>query len=98
MLTALVSDFCLIRSAAPCSAAGVFTQNQFCAAPVRVSKAQLSSKSADVHGVVINAGCANACTGERGMKDAEEMVRLAAEHGVKNALVMSTGVIGPFLP
>jgi glutamate N-acetyltransferase/amino-acid N-acetyltransferase len=94
-----VNDFCLIRSATPCSAAGVFTLNQFCAAPVVVSKALLARTAGEgVHGVAINAGCANACTGERGLRDAEEMVNLAKEAGVDNALVMSTGVIGPFLP
>lgn len=95
---ALVYDFCLIRSEAPCAAAGVFTQNQFCAAPVVVSRAQLAGHAASVHGVAINAGCANACTGERGLVDAQEMVALAEGAGVPHALVMSTGVIGPFLP
>lgn len=95
----LVSDFCLIRSSTPCAAAGVFTTNQFCAAPVHVSKSVLASHASSVHGVVINAGCANACTGEQGMRDAEEMVRLASGvASTPNALVMSTGVIGPFLP
>lgn len=94
-----VSDFCLIRSATPCAAAGVFTLNAFCAAPVVVSKSTLAAHSAAVHGVAINAGCANACTGSQGLTDAAEMQRLAAQRaGVSNALVMSTGVIGPFLP
>ena len=99
MLLANVSDFCLIRSETPCTAAGVFTLNAFCAAPVVVSKSTLAAHSAAVHGVAINAGCANACTGSQGLTDATEMQRLAADRAaVPNALVMSTGVIGPFLP
>ena len=58
-------------------------------------------RAADIRVVVVNSGNANACTGERGMADAREMARLAAEAvGAKEnqALVMSTGVIGHFLP
>ena len=46
---------------------------------------------------MINSGCANACTGEQGLSDAQSMMRMAADVGVPNSLVMSTGVIGPFL-
>lgn len=88
-------DFCLIRSRVPCAGAAVFTTNQFCAAPVVTSKAVLASHAASVGGVVINAGCANACTGEQGLRDAEKMVALGGEvASIPNALVMSTGVIG----
>ena len=51
--------------------------------------------------VVINSGNANACTGERGLGDAQEMARLGAATcgaAAENALVLSTGVIGEFLP
>lgn len=92
-------DFALIRSSVPCAAAGVFTTNQFCAAPVLQSRRVLQAFAGQVGGVAINAGCANACTGERGLKDAETMVSLAGRvASMPNALVMSTGVIGPFLP
>ena len=47
--------------------------------------------------MVINSGCANACTGAQGLSDAQSMMRMAADVGVHNSLVMSTGVIGPFL-
>lgn len=87
----------LIASENPCSAAAVFTTNKFRAAPVLTSAEILSKHSAEVHGIVVNAGCANACTGDKGMEDARQMSRLASQVGVKNALVMSTGVIGPFL-
>lgn len=94
-----VLDFCLIRSSVPCAAAAVFTQNQFCAAPVLVSKDLLSHHSSSIGGVVINAGCANACTGEGGLKDAKSMVEMSEkEASIPNALVMSTGVIGQALP
>jgi glutamate N-acetyltransferase/amino-acid acetyltransferase len=97
--TADVLDFALIRSVSPCSAAGVFTTNQFCAAPVLQSKKTLQAFSGVVGGVAINAGCANACTGERGLADAEKMTHFADElASIPHALVMSTGVIGPFLP
>jgi len=92
-------DLALIRSTVPCSAAGVFTKNAFAAAPVQVCRELLASDAAGaVEGIVINSGCANACTGERGLRDARRTVELAGELGVRNALVMSTGVIGPFLP
>ena len=51
--------------------------------------------------VVVNSGCANACTGADGMRDAHEMTRLAAEAvqcGEASVLVASTGVIGVKLP
>ena len=51
--------------------------------------------------MVVNSGCANACTGEQGLADALEMTELAARHiGVspEDVLVASTGVIGVTLP
>jgi glutamate N-acetyltransferase/amino-acid N-acetyltransferase len=66
-----------------------------------VSKSQIASHSSEIGGVVINAGCANACTGDQGVLDARQMVNLASElpgsASVPHALVMSTGVIGPLL-
>ncbi|MBW8885293.1 MAG: bifunctional glutamate N-acetyltransferase/amino-acid acetyltransferase ArgJ, partial [Planctomycetia bacterium] len=69
------------------------------AAPVVVDRGR--TPSSDIRAVIVNSGNANACTGERGLADAREMTRLAAEAvGAKEnqALVMSTGVIGQFLP
>jgi len=57
--------------------------------------------SADIRVVVVNSGNANACTGERGLRDAQQMAKLAAAAvgaDEQQALVMSTGVIGVFLP
>jgi glutamate N-acetyltransferase/amino-acid N-acetyltransferase len=57
--------------------------------------------AANIRAVIINSGNANACTGERGMRDAEQMAAAAAQAcGAKDteALVLSTGIIGAFLP
>src|SRR5262245_30041936 len=92
-------DLGVVVSDAPASAAGVFTQNRVRAAPVRVCQQRLPS--ADVRGVIVCSGNANACTGPKGMEDARRMAALAAE-GVgcrdEQFLVASTGVIGRHLP
>ncbi|MHC1743132.1 MAG: bifunctional glutamate N-acetyltransferase/amino-acid acetyltransferase ArgJ [Syntrophobacteraceae bacterium] len=78
------------------AAAGVFTTNRFCAAPVEICKGRLS-KSRRSKGLVVNAGIANACTGEEGLRRAAEMTRMtAAALSVHESeiLVASTGVIG----
>lgn len=92
-------DLSLVMSETPASAAGVYTQNLVYAAPVAVDRARTPSDR--VRAVVICSGVANACTGERGLRDAEEMARLAAlacGAEPEQALVLSTGVIGSFLP
>ena len=97
-------DLALVVSDRPCNAAAVFTQNKFQAAPVLVSRANLQAQqSTNMRGVVINAGCANAVTGEGGLKDAKAMVSalgscLDGENNAESILVMSTGVIGQRLP
>lgn len=89
-------DLAVIISRAPINAAAVFTTNVFQAAPVLVSKRILEETAGSgVGGLVVNSGCANAVTGEGGIKDAE---RMAASVAGGNALVMSTGVIGQRLP
>ncbi|KAI8802769.1 arginine biosynthesis ArgJ [Cladochytrium replicatum] len=87
----------------PCTVSAVFTQNAFAAAPVQVSKQVLKSSQGGVHAVVVNAGCANACTGVKGVEDAWAMVEevdsgVVGKPGAKSTLVMSTGVIGQNLP
>lgn len=92
-------DLALLVSDTPCTVAGMFTTNQICAAPVKLCVARMRSGCA--RAVVANSGNANACTGPRGMKDAETMARLAGEAlGVTPAevLVASTGRIGVALP
>lgn len=76
-------------------AAGVFTRNRFAAAPVELCKERL--KAQGIRAILANAGIANACTGEEGLKRAGEMTRIAAEAlGIARGavLVASTGVIG----
>ena len=95
------SDLALIVSDRPCSAAAVFTRNAFPAAPVLYDRALVAENAAGLRAVAINAGCANACTGEAGLADAEAMAGLTeAALGLppRSAAVMSTGVIGPRLP
>jgi len=92
-------DLALIVSDRPASAAGVFTQNRVCAAPVKVSRERVPAEG--VRGIVVCAGNANACTGRRGLEDARRMAAVAAaEIGCRpeDILVCSTGVIGVPLP
>jgi glutamate N-acetyltransferase / amino-acid N-acetyltransferase len=92
-------DLGILFSEAPCAAAAVFTTNKVKAAPVLLSQKRLKKGKASA--VVMNSGCANACTGEQGLADALEMTELAARRvGVssEDVLVASTGVIGITLP
>ena len=94
-------DLAIIRSTQPCSAAAVFTQNRFAAAPVTVSQ-RILEKATDgsIRNIIINSGKANAVTGSEGMACAESMVTAVNEEAHKigdvgsATLVMSTGVIG----
>ena len=94
-------DMALVCSRRPCTAAALFTTNAFQAAPVLYDREIVARHPDALHGVVINSGCANACTGARGQRDAEataaEAGRLLGVPGEQVA-VMSTGVIGAFLP
>ncbi len=94
-----IFDLALFVSEADCTAAGVFTQNRVCGAPVKVDRERVPTVTA--RGVVINSGNANACTGERGLDDAKWMTQCVADQlgcATENILVCSTGVIGHFLP
>ena len=95
-------DLALVESDELCVAAGVFTQNVFCAAPVVVSREHLGANAAGTaRAVVINSGVANAATGSRGLEDARHMAGLTADAvgcAAEDVLVASTGVIGTFLP
>lgn len=78
---------------------GVFTQNAFSAAPVLIGRDHLAH--GDIRYFVINSGNANACTGERGLRDARATCdALAALGGAKphQVIPFSTGVIGEYLP
>ena len=90
-------DLALIVSDTAASAAGVFTINRAQAAPVTLSRRNLSVSSGRARAIVVNSGCANACTGADGMRHAEAMAaRTASTIGcsVPEVLVASTGVIG----
>ncbi len=92
-------DLSLLVSDRLAVAAGVYTQNIVCGAPVKLNRERTPSDS--IRAVVINSGVANACTGEQGDRDAESMASQVAEacqlEGPQ-VLVMSTGVIGEMLP
>src|ERR1051325_6019126 len=70
-------DLTLVHCPQGAVAAGVYTTNLVHAAPVVVDRQ--ATPSADIRVVIVNSGNANACTGERGLADAREMTRLAAE-------------------
>lgn len=88
-------DLALLVSDQPASVAGVFTQNKVKAAPVLYSQRVVAKGSA--RAVICNSSNANACTGEVGNRDAQEMAALTADElGLLSSqvLVASTGVIG----
>ncbi len=93
-------DLAVIYSVEPALTVGTFTRNKFAAAPVELSRKHVEKK--ENRAVVVNSGCANACTGEKGYEDASEMAGWTAEKlGLKDSsdvLVASTGVIGEYLP
>ncbi len=92
-------DCGLVVSDLPAVAAGVYTKNLVFAAPVALDRAR--TPGTGFRAVALNSGCANACTGERGLRDAERMALIAAEQcgaAGEAALVLSTGIIGEFLP
>lgn len=92
-------DMALFVSELPCVAAGVFTTNNVCGAPVKVSRGRLPRATA--RAVIVNSGNSNAATGERGIRDAEQMTASVAKQvgcAADDVLVCSTGVIGRFLP
>jgi len=94
-------DLAVLAADATGSAAGLFTTNLAQAAPVTVSQEHLDRASGRARAVVVNSGCANACTGDTGMQHARQMAaETAAALGCppEEILVASTGVIGVALP
>ena len=93
-------DLALLVSDRPAKAAAVFTTNKAAAAPVVVSREHLSRSAGTARAIVVNSGCANACTGQPGMAAAREMAAVTARSldcPVEQILVASTGVIGEAL-
>lgn len=105
-------DLALIVSAKPAAAAGTFTRNAFKAAPVVLSTQALLDGGGRARSILVNSGCANAVTGERGMSDARQCADLVAKAlapapglaakpnpaSPHETLLLSTGVIGVPLP
>ena len=93
-------DLALVSADRPCAAAGVFTTNRVQAAPVLYDREVLGRNAAGIRAVIANAGCANACTGERGLADSRRTAALTAAAlgcAADQVLVLSTGVIGRHL-
>ncbi len=93
-------DLALLYSELPATVAGVFTRNKVRAAPVLVSESRVKSGDPG-RAIIVNAGCANAVTGEQGLRDAVAMADMAAMSlGIQpeSVFVASTGVIGRRLP
>jgi glutamate N-acetyltransferase/amino-acid N-acetyltransferase len=94
-------DLAIIAADSTVPAAALFTTNLAQAAPVLVSKQHLDASSGTARAIVVNAGCANACTGDDGLADARRMTaEVSAGLGCEASeiLVASTGVIGVALP
>jgi glutamate N-acetyltransferase/amino-acid N-acetyltransferase len=92
-------DLALLVSDRAATAAAVFTTNKVQAAPVLVSREHLSGGT--VRAIIVNSGCANACTGDEGLRHAVDMAASTARLvpcSPAEVLVASTGVIGVGLP
>jgi glutamate N-acetyltransferase / amino-acid N-acetyltransferase len=92
-------DLCVVYSAYPCDAGGVFTTNKVKSASVVIDQLHLQRNR--VQALTINSGNANACTGAQGFRDALLMAKLSADRldlDPDQVLVSSTGVIGRYLP
>lgn len=92
-------DLALIYSEVEANMAGAFTTNRVKAAPVRIDMRKI--KSGRGQAIIVNSGNANACTGEQGIRDANEMAGSVSKGlHIKPSLVYvsSTGVIGSTMP
>ena len=94
-------DLAVLTAETAASAAALFTTNLAKAAPVLESRRNLQRTGGYMRAIVVNSGCANACTGEQGIRDARAMASataLALGCEPEEVLVASTGVIGVTLP
>ncbi len=92
-------DLTLVVCRRECTAAGVYTRNRVFGAPIAWNRR--ITPSGEARAVVVNSGNANACTGPRGLEDAQAMAQAVAQHlhcRPEQVLVLSTGIIGQFLP
>ncbi len=95
------TDLALIVLPGPHVCAQVITTNEIKAAPLLATSAHLEADGDAIAAIVCNSGCANACTGERGLRDAQNTARhTATVLGLRatQVVVASTGVIGVTLP
>ena len=93
-------DLALVQSTPPARVAGILTTNLAVAAPLVVTRDHLRASQDTAAAVVVNSGCANACTGAKGLAASRTMAAdTAAALGcpVEQVLVSSTGVIGLLL-
>ena len=94
-------DLALLVSDVPAVTAAVFTTNKAVAAPILVSRDHLTRSANTTRAIIVNSGCANACTGDEGLQVARDMAAETArlvDCPVEQVLVASTGVIGVGLP
>ena len=90
-------DLAIVVADAPATAAGVFTTNRALAAPVLVSREHLVRSGGLARAIVVNSGCANACTGPEGLavaRSSADFVASIVGCAPEQVLVASTGVIG----
>jgi glutamate N-acetyltransferase/amino-acid N-acetyltransferase len=90
-------DLALIAAERPVAAAAVFTTNKAVAAPIIVSRDHLQRSGGRARAIVVNSGCANACTGQQGLDVAGVMAEATASAigcASEEVLIASTGVIG----
>jgi len=95
------ADMALLRCPAGATLAAVYTTNQLCAAPVQLSRRHLRESRGHCGALLVNSGCANAATGDRGMANAIELadaVARACDIATVAVQENSTGVIGVQLP
>ena len=93
-------DLALIALDEGAVVAGVFTKNQFIAAPVEIAKSNLNI-GPHKRAFIINTGSANAGTGKKGLEDAKEICNVLASSlkiDSNEILPFSTGVIMAYLP
>jgi glutamate N-acetyltransferase/amino-acid N-acetyltransferase len=94
-------DLALMYSEAPAKVSAVFTQNQVVAEPIKLTRKHLEESENQAQVIVVNAGNANAVTGEQGAEGALAMAKTAAEEfkvDLNKVMVASTGIIGVKFP
>ncbi len=94
-------DLALVLCPSGASAAAMFTRNLVRAAPIVIAHNKIRQSTGKVRALIINSGCANAATGEEGLRRANHVMDALASHlkcDTQEVLMNSTGVIGEHLP